>query len=123
MHVPFERLPALHSAARNHPNGHGGIQLSTLPALGFLGYLAAGTRIGVLIVDRGGPPDPNRKPYLAAVVGLLILQVIVLIPFISGLIAFLAALYGARALACYAFQSWKGRRLNVTGEGPVSVAP
>lgn len=96
-----------------------------LPALGFLGYLVIGTRIGTLLVDRRRPLDPNRKPYLAAVVGLLLLQVIALVPVVGGLIVFLAALYGAGALAFYAFQGWRGRRVTVLGDGhqPVPTMP
>jgi hypothetical protein len=54
-------------------------------------------------------------------VGLLILQVIALIPFFGGFVAFISALYGAGALAYYAFQGWRGRRVTVTGEGPQPV--
>lgn len=54
----------------------------------------SGTWIGGKITNRGGA-DKVRNPYLAAVVGLLILQIVSLIPFVGGFLAVVAALYGA----------------------------
>ena len=85
------------------------ILLIVLPAFAFVGYLVSGTWIGGKITNRGGAKQV-RNPYLAALIGLLILQVVSLIPFFGGFFAVLAALYGAGAVAFYAFLGWRGRR-------------
>ena len=85
------------------------ILLIALPAFAFVGYLVSGTWIGGKITNRGGA-EQMRNPYLAAVVGLLILQIVSLIPFFGGFLAVVAALYGAGAVAFYAFLGWRGSR-------------
>lgn len=96
------------------------ILIILLPALGFLGYLVSGTRLGNMILRRDSAIA--RKPYLAAVVGLLVLQLIGLIPVIGGLIIVIATFYGAGALAYYAFLGWRERHVEVTAAPPQPVA-
>lgn len=78
-----------------------------LLALGFFGYIVAGVRIGQFLTERGRP-ESRQHPFLAAVVGLVILQLVALLPFIGGFIAGVAGLYGGGALAYYAYQGWRG---------------
>lgn len=87
-----------------------GVLLVALPALWFLGYIVAGTRVGLAITRKGveDPHDADVHPYLAAVVGLLILQVIALIPVIGWLIVILAGVYGAGGLALIAVRGVRG---------------
>lgn len=80
-----------------------------LVALGFFGYVVAATRVGQLITERGRP-EPRLHPYLAVVVGLLLLQIAGLVPFIGGFVVAVAGLYGGGALAYYAYRGWRGRR-------------
>lgn len=86
-----------------------GLFLFLLPALWFLGYIVAGTKLGATIVDRARP-QTGEHPYLAAVVGLLVLQLVQLAPFIGWLTTFLAGVIGTGALAYYAWTSWRGER-------------
>jgi hypothetical protein len=86
-----------------------GILLVVLPALWFLGYIVAGTRLGLAITQRGREPGAAPEhPYLAALVGLLILQVVALIPVVGWLIVLLGGLYGAGGLALIAFRGARG---------------
>ncbi len=99
-----------------------GVLLMVLPALWFLGYIVAGTRIG-LAITRRGVADPDATvvhPYLASLVGLLILQVVALIPVIGWLIAILAGLYGAGGLALIAVRGFRG---GGTRRAPSEPAP
>lgn len=80
--------------------------LFALPILWFLGYLVAGTQLGRLIVSSRAN---DAHPYLPALLGLIILQVIGIIPFLGGLIAFIAGLVGSGALLVLAWQAWRGR--------------
>jgi len=87
-----------------------GILLVALPALWFLGYIAAGVRVG-LAITRKGVEDPDAAdvhPYLAVLVGLLILQIVALIPVIGWLIVIVAGLYGAGGLALIAVRGFRG---------------
>jgi hypothetical protein len=84
-----------------------GILLFVLPAAGFLGYLVAATRIGTLItnkLDRGN----GDHPVLAVLLGVLILQVLLIIPFAGWLVVLLASLWGAGALAFTAYRGAGG---------------
>ena len=86
-----------------------GILLLALPALWFLGYIVAGTRLGLAATRGASPPDgAERHPYLAAFVGLLALQIVALIPVIGWFIAIVAGLYGAGGLALVAFRGARG---------------
>jgi hypothetical protein len=75
-----------------------GILVFLLPALGFLGYLVAGTRLGTFLLGFGGREQTGR-PYLAAALGMLLLQLLVLVPVFGALAALLAGAWGAGALA------------------------
>ena len=80
-----------------------------LPALWFLGYLVAGTRVGGWVLQRAGRPAGREHPYLAALVGLLILQLLLWVPVLGGLVFVLAGLVGAGALAYLAWRAAAGR--------------
>jgi hypothetical protein len=77
-----------------------------LPALWFIGYLVAGAAVGTLIVKTHG--GRNDHPYLAVLVGVLIFQVIALVPFVGGTVAFFAGLIGAGALVYRAWATFRG---------------
>lgn len=71
------------------------------PLLWILGYVTAGTRLGFFIADlRHTMPDLTH-PYLEAVLGLVILQVIGLIPVVGGIVVALAGLFGAGAIVVH----------------------
>lgn len=82
-----------------------GYFLFILPVLWFLGYLVAGTLLGRAIVHR---TIESERPYLAAVVGLLILQLVGLIPWIGGFVGGMAGVVGSGALLLSAWRSWRG---------------
>jgi hypothetical protein len=87
-----------------------------LPALWFLGYLVAGTRLGLAIVRTPDPVAERGKLILAALVGLLIFQIIGLVPFLGGFVVFLAGWLGSGALIYLGFRGWSTRL-------PAEVAP
>ncbi|HEU5424709.1 MAG TPA: polymer-forming cytoskeletal protein [Nitrolancea sp.] len=80
-----------------------GYFLVVLPVVWFLGYLVAGTQLGRLIMGRRRDAE---RPYLAALLGLLLLQVLGLIPWL-GVFSFLAGIVGAGALALMAWHAWR----------------
>src|SRR5690606_28854299 len=81
-----------------------------LPALWVVGYLVAGTAFGAAVLKALGNRTSAEHPYFAAVVGLVLLQVIGLIPFIGGLIVALAGMYGAGGAALLAWRAFRTPR-------------
>jgi len=72
------------------------------PAAAFTGYLVAGIWIGEWLLYRGATERPDR-PYLAAVFGLVILQVISIIPFVGAI----ASLIGFGAVLLLAWRVFR----------------
>ena len=72
------------------------------PAAAFAGYLVAGIWIGEWLLYRGAAERPER-PYLAAVLGLVILQVISLVPFVGAI----ASLFGFGAVLLLAWRVFR----------------
>jgi len=85
-----------------------GLLLFLLPALGFLGFIVAGTRLGLAIVGLGSR-EVAEHPYLAAALGTFILQLLILLPFLGALIAIVAGVWGAGSLAFIAYRGAGGK--------------
>ena len=83
--------------------------LLALPALWFLGYLVAGAKLGDALLRAAGRSVPADHPYLAALVGLALMQLVVLLPVVGWALAVLAGLWGSGALAVMAFRAWRGQ--------------
>lgn len=71
-----------------------GILLGLWPLAAFIGYLVAGIWIGDWVLARTSPGRTRERPYLAAIVGLLILQLVGILPAVS----MIAALFGYGAV-------------------------
>ncbi len=98
------------------------VLLFVLPALWFLGYLVAGTRLGAVLARRFGAQDTPNRPYLEAVVGLFVFRVIGLVPVVGGLLVALAGLVGAGALGVLAYRGWSGHRRTTARPDPAPAA-
>ena len=95
------------------------ILLLLMPLMAGLGYIVTGTRIGLWIVERDRDPATIEHPYLAAVLGVVLLHVVGLIPFVGGMIQFFAAVLGAGALTLLAWNAWRSRG---SAESPPAVS-
>jgi hypothetical protein len=94
-----------------------GIAFGLWPLAAFVGYLVAGIAIGDWIVGRLSPGVTRERPYLAAVVGLLVLELVGIVPLVSGI----ATLFGYGAVLLLA---WRTLRSHPTESTPVfSSAP
>jgi len=78
-----------------------GILLGLWPLAAFIGYLVAGIWIGDWVLARMSPSTTRERPYLAAVVGILILEALGLLPFIP----MIATLFGYGAVLLLAWQT------------------
>jgi hypothetical protein len=96
-----------------------GYFLFVLPVLWFLGYLVAGTQIGRMILRGRGD---EQHPYLAAILGLVILQLLAAFPIPTGIISFLAGIYGSGALIAIAWKAWRETQIEPAQE-PVTTTP
>lgn len=100
-----------------------GIFFFLLPALWFIGYLVAGAGIGTAIL-RARRTDNGEHPYLAVVIGLVILQLIALVPFFGGMVAILAGLLGGGALVYRMWTAFRGTTAARPTTGPtIPAAP
>lgn len=88
-----------------------GVLLMLLPALWWLGYIVAATRLGISMTSRSTIPAEHTHPYLPAVLGVVVLQVIGIIPALGFLIVVFAGLYGAGGLVLFAWKAWQRRSL------------
>ncbi|AKT39092.1 polymer-forming cytoskeletal protein [Chondromyces crocatus] len=79
-----------------------------LPVLWFLGYLVFGAEVGLLLGKWRGAKVPTDHPYVAVAVGLLVMQLVAFVPWIGGLFAFLAGLWGAGALVLRSLRVLQG---------------
>jgi hypothetical protein len=101
-----------------------GLTLFLLPALWFLGYIVAGTRLGGALVGLAGRGG-GEHPFAAAALGILLLQIALLIPVLGLLVALAAGLWGAGSLLAGAFKAATGRGFESPGApaGPAPQAP
>jgi hypothetical protein len=81
--------------------------LAVLPLLGLFGYVTAGTRLGAALLSLGGGTRPVDHPYAATTLGVIVLQVVLLVPVAGWAIAFLAGVWGSGALAAAAWRAWR----------------
>ena len=89
------------------------VLLMVWPAAAFAGYLVAGIWIGEWLLYRNSPTRPDR-PYLASVLGLIVLQVAGIVPFIVPI----ASLFGFGAVLLLAWRTFRG-----PGSQPVVAPP
>ncbi len=83
------------------------ILLLGLPALWILGYITAGARLGAAVTGSLGR-TPGEHPYLAAFLGVVILQILVVIPVIGWLVGAVAGFWGAGAVGLIAYNAARG---------------
>jgi hypothetical protein len=81
-----------------------------VPLLWGLGYVTTGTRLGFFFADLRHVTPDLAHPYLAAVLGVVVFQLVGLIPFVGGIVVALAGLFGAGAIVV---QAW--RRVGAPG--------
>ena len=83
-----------------------GILFGRWPLTAFVGYLVAAIWIGDWILHRTSPGTVRERPYLAAVIGILIMQILAIIPFFSGI----ASLFGFGAVLLLAWRTFRQGR-------------
>jgi hypothetical protein len=80
------------------------ILLLVLPAVAFAGWLVVAIWIGERILERLSPQVTRERPYLAAVIGVLVLAVLSIVPFVGAI----AALFGIGAVVLSVWRTFRG---------------
>lgn len=93
-----------------------GIFVFLLPALWFIGYLVTGAWLGAEVLRLAGREDAARRDYAPILVGVVILQLLGLVPGVGGFVAMLAGLVGSGAIAARAWEVRRAGREVQTGE-------
>jgi hypothetical protein len=75
-----------------------------VPLLWGLGYVSTGTRLGFFLADLRRTPPDLAHPYLEAMLGVVIFQLIALVPIVGGIVVALAGLFGAGAIVVRAWR-------------------
>ena len=92
-----------------------GILLGFLPLLAFVGFLVAGIFLGEELLGSRKEPAAAR-PYKGAVLGIVVLQVIGLVPFVGGLATAVASILGLGAILLLGWRTVRG-----TGAGETAA--
>jgi hypothetical protein len=96
------------------------VLLEIWPLVAFAGYLVAGIWIGEWILRRTSPERIRERPYLASVVGLLILGLIGLVP-ILGLVSAIASVFGFGAVIVVGLRTLRGHLPDASVPGPMAA--
>jgi hypothetical protein len=95
-----------------------GVLFGLWPLLAYVGYLVAGIWIGEWLLTRFQAPQARERPYLAAVIGLVLLQLTGLIP-VVGIVSAIASLLGFGAVLVVA---WRVLTAGRSGTQPVAAS-
>lgn len=97
-----------------------GVLFAVMPLLAYAGYLTAAIWTGEWILRRTGPGPERERPYLAAVLGVVVLGLLGLVP-VLGLIVTVASLLGFGALVRLGFRILRGApRPNMGATAPLT---
>ena len=99
-----------------------GVLLGFLPLLAFVGFLVAGTFVGEELLGTRKEPAAAR-PYKGAVLGIVVLQVIGLVPVIGGLATAVASLLGLGAILLLGWRIVRGTGTSQTAAPMSAPAP
>lgn len=94
------------------------ILLVVWPAAAYAGYLIAGIWIGEWLLDRN-TQSRRQRPYLAAVVGLIVLQILSVIPFVGAI----ASLFGFGAVLLMAWRTFRQPSTTQPAASPPASQP
>ncbi len=100
-----------------------GILIALWPLVAFVGYLVAGIWIGDWVLQQRRPVVVRERPYLASVIGLLILQALGLVP-VLGIVSSLVSLFGFGAVVLLAWRTLRaggGTHVAVAGATPAPM--
>ena len=99
-----------------------GILLGFLPLLAFVGFLVAGIFLGEELLGTRKEPAVAR-PYKGAALGIVLLQVIGLVPIVGGLATAVASILGLGAILLLGWRTVRGTSASQTAAPKSAPAP
>jgi hypothetical protein len=96
-----------------------GLLIGFLPLVAFVGYLVAAIWIGEWVVRQFGRESQPERPYLAAIVGIIVLSAISFVPMVGGLISFV----GFGAVILLMWRTVRRQSLGVDAASQPAVVP
>ena len=98
-----------------------GVLLGFLPLLAFAGFLVAGIYVGEEILGTRKEPEAQH-PYRGALFGIVLLQIIGIVPVVGGLVTAVASLIGFGAILLLAWRVVRGTSQTAAPQGaPVAI--
>jgi hypothetical protein len=82
-----------------------GLLIFVWPLLAFLGYIVAAVWIGDWVLRQVSPTVVRERPYAAVVIGIVVMQVLSIIPPLAAIASFV----GFGAVILYAWRTFQGR--------------
>lgn len=99
-----------------------GVLFAVLPLLAYAGYLTAAIWTGDWILRRTAPGTERERPFLPAIVGVVVLGALGLVP-VLGLVVTVASLLGFGALIRIGFRAIRGTPQPALGMGAPLASP
>lgn len=99
------------------------ILVMVVPALAIVGYAVAGLRLGTWMLYRSRPEETPDHPFLAAFVGVGLLQLVGWIPVLGFMIATIAGLAGTGAISLLVWRGFRGGATPSSTEPSVATEP
>lgn len=116
--LPILLIVALFVTVVGAPLGFA-ILFGVWPFLAFVGYLVAAIWVGDWILARTSPDVHRERPYLASVIGMIVLGILNIVPFV----AMLATLFGYGAVLVLAWRIFRAPSVGVTAAPTTTPAP
>ncbi|HEY4632771.1 MAG TPA: hypothetical protein VIH00_02555 [Candidatus Limnocylindrales bacterium] len=116
--LPILLIVALFVTVVGAPLGFA-ILFGVWPFLAFVGYLVAAIWVGDWILARTSPGVHRERPYLASVIGMVVLGVLNIVPFV----AMLATLFGYGAVLVLAWRIFRAPTVGATAAPAATPAP
>lgn len=99
-----------------------GVLLQVLPLMAFAGYLVAAIWAGDWVLRRLSSGPERERPYLASMIGVVILGVVGLVP-VLGIVVAIFSLLGFGAVIRLGIQAFRGTPTAYSGVGRQAAAP
>jgi len=116
--LPILLIVALFVTVVGAPLGFA-ILFGVWPFLAFVGYLVAAIWVGDWILARTSPGVHRERPYLASVIGMVVLGILNIVP----LVAMLATLFGFGAVLVLAWRIFRAPTVGATAAPAATPAP
>jgi hypothetical protein len=93
---------------------------SVLPTVAYLGWIVAAIWVGDWVLGRTRSGEPAERPYLASVIGVILLGAGALIPIVGSIVGFVASLFGIGSLLLLGWRTFRREPVVVASSAPVA---